>query len=239
MLLDIAETPILLLMQVNGRLTFDQTMDIHLRAKHVFVRAGELIIGTAAAPYEMNGQVSLFGEKDAKHIVYDNAIEAGNKLIANVGLVQMYGKPRAKDSQMSRLVASTAKGDTTITVAPGLDWVAGDKLGLLPTSFNQLASDEGEIVSYDAATGLVTLTAALKYYHFGAAVSTGGEYNGLDMRGEVILLTRNIKIVGEDIESWGAQFVTSDTTEYDVVNDSIVTRYGQAFIDNVEFYNCS
>jgi len=140
---------------------------------------------------------------------------------------------------MSRLVASTAKGDTTITVAPGLDWVAGDKLGLLPTSFNQLASDEGEIVSYDAATGLVTLTAALKYYHFGAAVSTGGEYNGLDIRGEVILLTRNIKIVGEDIESWGAQFVTSDTTEYDVINDSIVTRYGQAFIDNVEFYNCS
>jgi len=98
MLLDIAETPILLLMQVNGRLTFDQTMDINLRAKHVFVRAGELIIGTAAAPYEMKGQVSLFGEKDAKHIVYDNTIEAGNKLIANVGLVQMYGKPRAKES---------------------------------------------------------------------------------------------------------------------------------------------
>jgi len=35
------------------------------------------------------------------------------------------------------------------------------------------------------------------------------------MRGEVLLLNRNIKIAGQDIESWGAQFVTSDTIEND------------------------
>lgn len=144
----------------------------------------------------MEGSITLFGEKDSKAIVYDNAIEAGNKLIANVGLVSMYGKPRAKASQLTRLAASTAKGDTSITVSPGLDWVAGDKIGLLPTSFNQLASDEAEISAYDTATGVATLTAALKYYHFGQATSTGPSYNGLDIRGEVILLTRNIKIQG-------------------------------------------
>lgn len=33
--------------------------------------------------------------------------------------------------------------------------------------------------------------------------------------------------------------VTSDTTEYDIINDMIITRFGQAMIDNVEFYNCS
>jgi hypothetical protein len=59
-----------------------------------------------------------------------------------------------------------------------------------------LASDEAEIASYDAVTGIATLTAALKFYHFGQAESTGAEYNGLDTRGEVILLTRNIKIQG-------------------------------------------
>lgn len=239
MLLDIEETPILMLMQINGRLTFDPTKNINLRAKHIFVRAGELVIGNATHPYEMDGRITLYGEKNAKHIVYDNAIEAGNKLIANVGKVQMYGKPRAKESQMSRLLASTAKGDTTFTVSPGLDWVAGDRLALLPTSYNQLASDEGIIETYDSTTGAVKLTTALQYYHYGAAKSTADTYNGLDIRGEVILLTRNIKVVGEDVESWGAQFVTSDTTEYDLINDSIVVRYGQAFIDNVEFYNCS
>jgi len=102
-----------------------------------------------------------------------------------------------------------------------------------------LASDDNEVVSYDSATGQVSLKDPLKYYHFGAPESTADEYNGLDIRGEVILLSRNIKISGEDIESWGAQFVTSDTTEFDVINDQVITRFGQTFIDNVEFYNCS
>jgi hypothetical protein len=33
------------------------------------------------------------------------------------------------------------------------------------------------------------------------------------MRGEVILLTRNVVIDAEDIDSWGGQIVTSDTQE--------------------------
>jgi hypothetical protein len=239
MLLDLEETPIVGLIQINGRLTFDQTKNINFRAKHIFVRAGELIIGNATHPYEKEGRITLYGEKDSKAIVFDNAIEAGNKLIANVGKVQMYGKKRTKESQLTRLVKETAKGDTTIHVATGLDWVAGDLIGILPTSFNQLASDEGEISAYDAATGIATLTAPLKYYHFGQAKSTGKDYNGLDMRGEVMLLSRNIKISGEDIESWGAQFVTSDTSEFDLVNDMIINRLGQTLLDNVEFKNCS
>jgi len=54
------------------------------------------------------------------------------------------------------------------------------------------------------------------------------------MRGEVLLLSRNIKIDAEDIESWGGQFVTSDTVEPDGT-----FRYGHTTLDNVEIFNCS
>jgi len=74
----------------------------------------------------------------------------------------------------------------------------------------------------------------LTTYHFGAPVSTGDKYNGVDVRAEVALLNRNIRIVGEDIESWGAQIVTSDTIESD-----LTVRQGQMFMDNVELYNAS
>ena len=37
----------------------------------------------------------LYGERNKEAIVYDNAIEAGNKLIANVNKVRMFGKPRS------------------------------------------------------------------------------------------------------------------------------------------------
>jgi len=42
------------------------------------------------------------------------------------------------------------------------------------------------------------------------------------MRGEVLLLTRNVKIYAEDIESWGGQIVTSDTME--IYGDEIIMR---------------
>jgi len=43
-------------------------------------------------------------------MVYDNAIEAGNKLIANVNVMKMFGKERTK--HFTRLHAEAGKGAT-------------------------------------------------------------------------------------------------------------------------------
>ena len=54
--LDIA-TPILNLVTVNGRLSFLDRTDkalVELKAKQVYVRAGELLIGEEGKPYEGN-----------------------------------------------------------------------------------------------------------------------------------------------------------------------------------------
>lgn len=51
MILDIEETPIVELLRVNGILIFSDEIDVHLRAKHIFVRAGELLIGNETHPY--------------------------------------------------------------------------------------------------------------------------------------------------------------------------------------------
>ena len=45
-------------------------------------------------------------------MVYENAIEAGNKLIANVGLLKMYGKERT--GKLTRLHAEAFKDATEI-----------------------------------------------------------------------------------------------------------------------------
>jgi len=54
------------------------------------------------------------------------------------------------------------------------------------------------------------------------------------MRGEVLLLTRNVKIVGNDSDSWGGQIVVSDNIE-----STGAIRSGQITFNNVEIYNCS
>jgi hypothetical protein len=237
LIIDIEETPILALVRVNGLLRFSDEMDVHLRAKHIFVRAGELHIGNETHPYQHNALITLFGEKNAEAIVYDNAIEAGNKLIANVNVVKMFGKPRTK--KMTRLHMEANKGDTEIYVESGLDLVDGDRIVLTATGFKFDVGEDFIISNYDSATGLVTLVGTVKYNHWGALESTATKYNGIDIRGEVLILSRNIKIQGEDIESWGGQIVTSDTIEFDGITGQLKYRYGHMIMDNVEVYNCS
>lgn len=52
-------------------------------------------------------------------------------------------------------------------------------------------------------TGLVIINSTLSHYHWGANMSTASKYNGVDIRGEVVLLNRNIKIIGSDLDGWG------------------------------------
>ena len=90
------------------------------------------------------------------------------------------------------------------------------------------------IENYDPESGIMTFTNFTRWYHWGAPASTAGEYSGVDMRGEVILMSRNVRVVGEDNDAWGAQIVVSDTIEL-----SGVQRSGHVILDNVECYNCS
>jgi len=54
------------------------------------------------------------------------------------------------------------------------------------------------------------------------------------MRGEVLSLTRNLKVSGENVESWGCQILTADVTE-----DDGTKRFGKTYMDSVEVYDCS
>jgi hypothetical protein len=143
----------------------------------------------------------------------------------------MWGQPR---SSRTRLLKTVMPNDLNITVEPGLDWKVNDTIALPSTTMNWFEMDTASITSYNNVTGVVTLNKKLSYYHWGALTSTGPQYNGVDMRGEVMLLSRNIKIKGNDTDAWGCQVVTSDFVEANMEQ-----RIGRTFMDNVEIYNCS
>ena len=90
-------------------------------------------------------------------------------------------------------------------------------------------------MSYDSSTGDIVLDRALSYDHYGASKSTASKYNGVDIRGEVVLLTRNVRIVGDVVKyAFGCQVITTDFIEEDGV-----FRNGNTLIDNTEIFNCS
>jgi len=235
MVFNLENSPIYQLVRVNGNLTFDNTTDTHLNCKHLFIRAGELHIGSKEYPMTKKATITLYGEKNAEAIVYDNAIEAGNKLIANVNVLRMFGM--ARSWKMNRLTQPALRGAYNFFVEPGLDVRVGDRLGLAPTSYEPHLFDYIIVTGYNSETGQVDHATQLQYYHWGQKESTGPTYNGLDMRGEVVLLTRNVKIDAQDIESWGGQITTSDTME--IFGSEIIMRTGSTIMDNVEIHNCS
>ncbi len=47
-------------------------------------------------------------------------------------------------------------------------------------------------------------------------------------------MTRNVKVVGNDSDSWGGQIMVSDNVE-----ENGIKRSGQLVLDSVEIYNCS
>ena len=229
---DLEESPIFNYVQINGRLTFKQDKaKLHLRSKYIFVRMGELFIGNETNHFPGEAKITLFGLKQDMHIVYDNAIEAGNKILANTGIMKIYGQPRII---RSRLLQTALSGASTIFVEAGLSWAANDILALPSTTMKWFEKDLVKVKTYNNQTGEITLWEPLNNYHWGAPVSTAADYSGVDMRGEVMLMTRNVKIQGENVDGWGCQILTSDFIEA-----NLEARVGRTFIDNVEIYNCS
>lgn len=232
---DMENSPVYGLVRVNGFLTFLPGANLTFNAKHIFIRAGELHIGTKENPHNATAIIKLHGEKDSAAIAYDNAVEVGNKVLANYNVFRMFGMPR--QNYTTKLLAEATKDQNEVTVEAGLDWVAGDRIVLLPTGYTRHMKDDVFISSYDNTTGKLKINSTLNHYHWGAAQSTAPDYNGIDTRGDVVLLTRNVKIVGEDIESWGGNILVGDTIELD--GTEMKQRIGHMILDHVEIYNNS
>jgi len=188
-----------------------------LRAKKILIRGGEFFIGKEKERFTGEAKITLHGKKDEPTIaIEDQGTEAGSKIIANIGKLNFYGKKRT--FKMTRLMEPATIGSTTIKIQTSpmmIDLRVGDRIALAPTDMKYDTGETRNVTAYDHTTGTVTLDSALKWYHFGAAESTATKYNGVDMRGEVLLLSRNIKIIGEELDKWGAQVLTADIMELD------------------------
>lgn len=125
MLYDIpaSEAPVLKSLEINGRLTFEEGEDRLMKTYNLWVRAGELNIGSATDPFPNKATIELQGDNTEDYWAFTRAIEAGNKNLVITGTVNMFGLER---DQRSRLRRSVFRGMTNIVVETGLDWQVGE-----------------------------------------------------------------------------------------------------------------
>ena len=204
--------PALQSLTIQGSLVFTNT-DLSLTAGWIVVQ-GTLQIGTESSPYTKRAIITLTGTGSSTS---PNVYGMGNKVLGVTGHIELHGSER---KGWTRLNQTAAVGATTIELASTMSWKAGDRLALASSDYSPDKAEEVVISSVSGRT--VTLTAGLKYEHYGQVLTVSG--TSVDERGEVGLLSRNITIQGD----------TGTTPGYG--GHMMIMQGATAHIEGVELY---
>ena len=184
--LDVAP-PALRSLTVDGKLRFADDRDLELSTEWIYLRGGELAIGSADKPYTRQASITLTDKFPGEDI--NTMGDRGIMLMG--GTLNLHGD---RTHTWTKLAKTAERGSTRIEVLDASGWRTGDEIVLASTDFNPRQAERRKIAAVSGNT--LTLDRPLEYMHFGEVTF------GVDERGEVGLLTRNIRIqASEDADS--------------------------------------
>jgi len=202
------DAPGLRSLTIQGKLAFSDERDISLESEWIYVPGGELQIGTEANPYQHVASITLTDNVEGEDI--NTMGDRGIMLMQ--GTLNLHGN---RDNTWTKLSATAEKGATSITVLDASGWRVGDEIVLASTDFNPRQAERRHITAIDGNT--ISFAEPLEYMHFGEITF------GVDERGEVGMLSRNIKIQA------------SEDADEDYFGGHIMAMSGsQMYVDSVE-----
>jgi cell migration-inducing and hyaluronan-binding protein len=175
--LDVSPAPLHGL-RINGKLSFADNKDLELTTEWIMLH-GELEIGTEAKPHTRNATITLTNTVPGEDI----EVMGDRGIMLMGGTLSLHGN--RKDS-WSKLAKTAAAGSTTIEVLNAGDWKKGDMIVVASTDFDPHQAERRTIASVSGK--VITLDQKLEYMHYGQVTF------GVDERGEVGMLSRNIRI---------------------------------------------
>ncbi len=177
-LLDI-DPPALRSLTIDGKLTFSDEIDIELETDWIYLRRGELHIGSEEQPHTRKATITLTDKVPGEDI--NTMGDRGIMLMG--GTLSMHGN---RENSWTKLARTAEAGSAEIEVLDASGWRAGDEIVLASTDFNPRQAEKRTIAAING--NVITLDRPLDYMHFGEITF------GVDQRGEVGMLTRNILV---------------------------------------------
>src|ERR1700684_2730456 len=171
-------------LSINGKLSFADNKDLELTTEWIMVH-GELEIGTEAKPHTRNATITLTDNVKGEDISgvggTTDRVDRGIMLMG--GTLNLHGD---RTNSWTKLSGTANAGATSIQVLNAAGWRVGDEIVLASTDFDPRQAERRNIAAISGNT--MTLDRKLDYMHFGKITFD------VDERGEVGLLTRNIKL---------------------------------------------
>ena len=176
-LLDVSPPP-LGSVHIEGKLSFADKADIKLTADSILVY-GQLEIGTQAKPHTHKATIILTNNVPSQEM--DGMLVRGIVLVG--GTLNLHGD---RTNSWTKLARTAKAGSARIQVLNASGWRKGDVIVLASTDYDSTQAEKRTIAAI--AGNAITLDQPLQYMHFGKVTF------GVDERGEVGMLTRNILI---------------------------------------------
>ena len=198
---------------INGKLTFADNADVTLTTEWVMIH-GELQIGTEAKPHTRKATITL-----TDNVKEEEMMGMGDRgIMLSGGTLNLHG---TRTNTWTKLAKTAEAGSNVIEVLNADQWKAGDEIVLASTDFNPRQAERRTIAAISGNT--ITLDKKLDYMHFGKITF------GVDERGEVGLLTRNIKIqASEDAaQTYFGGHIMAMVTSKMFIEGVEVSRMGQ------------
>ncbi|XP_071793632.1 fibrocystin-L-like isoform X1 [Asterias amurensis] len=220
--------PIMNKLFIYGNLEIEDTQDNKIEATYILIQGGRLIIGFSESnPFVHDMKILLNGNHFTPDQPLPNGPNLGSKALGVFGGLDLHGVNRTV--YWTQLSATVSPGDNTLTVVAETDWVVGDEIVVATTSYEAWQTETFIIVAVtDASTFQINGT-----FEFRHIAEFQDDYV---LAAEVGLLTRNIKIEGNDYdllfdESYGARVLVGRFFQSG-------TQYkGYARISNVQFFH--
>jgi cell surface hyaluronidase len=216
---------------VEGRLEVQRT-NLTLLCDTLLVQGLNAVfqVGTSSNRFLQNFVLTLKGLSN------EPALVMGSKVLGahNGGTLDIHGRDRI---EWTRLGVNAAAGATSLTLIEPVDWVVGDSILVTSSRASWNEAETRTITAVSADMRTVSFTPGLTYLHSGSTItrtrsSDGKSWTG-DLRAEVGLLSRNVKIQGDaasETAGFGGHIM--------VMNGGVTccVTNGRSFIEGVELY---
>jgi len=166
-------------LSIDGKLTFSNDADLELITEWIMLH-GELTIGSEDRPHTRNATITFTDNVKGEDVM---AGMGDRGIMISGGTLNLHGD---RTNAWTKLSATAEAGSTTIEVLDASGWRVGDEIVLASTDYDPRQAEVRTIAAIRGNT--ITLDRPLEYMHFGKITFD------VDERGEVGLLTRNIKI---------------------------------------------
>jgi hypothetical protein len=207
-------TPPLNGLTIDGKLSFANNKDVELTTEWIMLH-GELEIGTEKAPHTRKATITFTNNVKDEDIsgVGGTTDRVDRGILLMGGTLNLHGD---RTNSWTKLSSTANAGATSIQVLNAAGWRVGDEIVLASTDYDPRQAERRHIAAISGNT--ITLDKKLEYMHFGKITFD------VDERGEVGLLTRNIKLQA------------SADAEQSFYGGHVMAMAGsKMFVDGVEF----